>query len=158
MKQDEALRKQLVKMLKESEAHAGFDKAVKGMPAAKMGVRPEGLPHSGWELLEHIRMALRDILEFSESAEYKERKWPDEYWPSSPEPPNAAAWEKSVHTIHADINAFAKLLEDPERDLYAPFPWGDGQTLLREALLIIDHNAYHVGELVSIRQALGAWK
>jgi hypothetical protein len=158
MKHDDALRKQLVEMLKQSEAHAGFDKAVKAMPAAKMGVRPEGLPHSAWELLEHIRLALRDILEFSESAEYKERKWPDDYWPTSAEPPNAAAWEKSVHAVHADRNTFIRLLEDHERDLCAPFPWGDGQTLLREALLIIDHNAYHVGELVTVRQSLGAWK
>jgi hypothetical protein len=158
MKNDEALRHQLIKMLKASEAHAGFDKAVKDLPAAKMGVRPEKMPHSAWELLEHIRLAQQDILEFSESKEYKERKWPDEYWPSSPEPPSPHAWEKSVKAVHAGRDAFIKLLEDPKRDLYEPLPWGDGQTLLREALLIIDHNAYHVGEIVTVRQLLGVWK
>lgn len=157
MAQIDPLRQHLIKLLKESEAHVGFEGAVKGMPAGKMGIRPEGTAHSAWELLEHIRLAQRDILEFSESAEYKPRKWPEDYWPQSAKPSSAAAWEKSVKAVLTDRDAFIKLLQDPKRDLYQPFPWGDGQTLLREALLIADHNAYHVGEIVTVRQLLGAW-
>ena len=157
MQPSDPLRSHLIKLLRKSEAHAGFDKAVKGVPAAKMGARPEGLPHSAWEILEHIRLAQRDILEFSESPEYKERKWPDEYWPDSPEPAGAGQWDKSVRAILDDREAFIQLLNDPQRDLYQAFPWGDGQTLLREALLIADHNAYHVGELVLVRRLLGMW-
>ena len=158
MAQDEALRKQLIKLLKGSEAHAGLAKAMRIMPVAKMGVRPEGMPHSAWELLEHIRLAQRDILEFSKSAKYKPRKWPEDFWPKSAKPSSAEAWRKAVRSIQADQNGFIALLRDPNRDLYEPFPWGDGQTLLREALLIVDHNAYHVGELVQVRQLLGAWR
>ncbi len=157
MANDAGLREQLAAMLRKSEAHAGFDKAVKDFPAAQMGVRPDGSPHSAWELLEHIRMAQQDILEFSESADYKEKKWPDEYWPKSAGPSNEAEWKRSVQAVIADREAFIKLLSDPARDLYTPFPWGDGQTLLREALLIIDHNAYHVGEIVLLRRLLGIW-
>ena len=157
MANDERLRKQLAEMLRKSEAHAGFDKAVKDFPVAQMGVRPAGSPHSAWELLEHIRLAQRDILEFSASADYKERKWPEEYWPNSEAPANQAEWQRSVDGVKADREAFIKLLNDGGRDLYAPLPWGDGQTLLREALLIIDHNAYHVGEIVMLRRLLGVW-
>lgn len=158
MATDDALRAQLIKLLETSEAHAGFDKAVKGVPAARMGIRPEGAAHSLWEEVEHIRLAQRDILEFSLSAKYKPRKWPEDYWPSSPKPARAAQWAESVQKVVRDRKAFIKLLRDPKRDLYEPFPWGDGQTLLREALLIADHNAYHVGEIVLLRLLLGIWK
>jgi uncharacterized damage-inducible protein DinB len=157
MAHDDGLRKQLAAMLRKSEAHAGFEKAVKDFPEAQRGVRPSGSPHSAWELLEHIRIAQHDILEFSLSADYKEKKWPEEYWPKSPAPASDAEWKKSVTAVIADREAFIKLLEDPGRDLNAAFAWGDGQTLLREALLIIDHNAYHVGEIVMIRRLLGIW-
>lgn len=157
MPQADPLRQHLIKLLQKSEAHAGFERAVKGLAAAKMGIRPEGLPHSAWELLEHIRLAQRDILEFSQSDEYQARKWPDDYWPASPKPSSSAAWEKSVDAVLADRDSFIRLLKNPKRDLYEPFPWGDGQTLLREALLIADHNAYHVGEIVTVRQLLKAW-
>ena len=157
MPQDDAVRKHLITLLERSEAHAGFDKTVKGVPVDKMGVRPEGSQHSLWEQLEHIRVAQRDILEFSESADYQPRDWPDDYWPQSPKPAGAAEWEASVQSIIADREKFIQLLKDPERDLYEPFPWGDGQTLLREALLIADHNAYHLGEMVLTRRLLGIW-
>jgi hypothetical protein len=156
MAKEEKLRKQLIDLLQKSEAHAGFDKAVKGFPADKMGVRPEGSPHSAWELLEHLRMAQRDILEFSQSAEYVPRKWPEDYWPKSPAPSSDAEWNKAVRAVRKDRDAFIALLE--ERDLYKPFPWGDGQNLLREALLILDHNAYHIGEIIFLRRILGIWK
>ena len=157
MSQDDALRKQLIKLLQKSEARAGFDKAVKGIPAGKMGIRPQGSPHSAWELLEHVRLAQLDILEFSQSADYVPRNWPDDYWPKSPAPASAAEWTKAVRRVLKDRDAFIALLEDPKRDLYEPFPWGDGQTLLREALLIADHNAYHVGEIGLVRRILGIW-
>jgi hypothetical protein len=107
-------------------------------------------------LLEHLRLAQLDILEFSQSAKYVARKWPDDYWPKSPAPASAAEWNQSVNSVLKDRDAFIALLE--ERDLYKPLPWGDGQTLLREALLIADHNAYHVGEIVLLRRILGIWK
>jgi len=157
MAQDDALRKQLVAMLRKSEAHAGFDRAVENFPAAQRGTRPEGSPHSAWELLEHIRLAQRDILEFSESANYVETNWPDDYWPKSPDPATPGDWDRAVKAVVSDREMFIKLLNDPHRDLNAPFPWGKGQTLLREALLIIDHNAYHVGEIVLLRRVLGIW-
>jgi hypothetical protein len=154
----DALRKHLIELLRKSHAHAGFEAAVKGVPADKMGVRPHGLPYSAWELLEHLRLAQRDILEFSESDKYQSRTFPDDYWPKSPKPENATAWEKSVQSVLADRDEFIALLEDPKRDLYAPFPWGEGQTLLREALLIADHNAYHIGQMVLVRRMLGIWQ
>ena len=157
MSHDDALRKQLIAFLLKSEAHAGLETAVKDFPGGQRGVRPQGSPHSGWELLEHLRLAQRDILDFSRSADYKPRKWPDDYWPASPEPTSAAAWAESVRSILADRDGFIELLEDSQRDLYQPFPWGEGQTLLREALLLIDHNAYHVGEMVLVRRMLGSW-
>jgi hypothetical protein len=157
MSQDQAVRKHLIALLRESHAHAGFDNAVKDVPPDKIGVRPKGLPHSLWELLEHIRLAQRDIVEFSESAKYQPRKFPDDYWPGSSKPAGAPAWDKSIQSIRADRDAFIGLLEDSSRDLYEPFPWGEGQTLMREALLIADHNAYHVGEMVLVRRPLEIW-
>lgn len=155
------LRQQLKTLLDGGQAHATFDKSVKDMPAKLQGVVPEGLPYSAWQLLEHIRLAQKDILDFSrnDDGSYRELKWPDEYWPKSPEPPNAHAWQKSVDQIRADRKAFEKLLDSvDDTNLVKPFPWGNGQNLLRQALLIADHEAYHVGELVMVRRLLGAWK
>ena len=123
-----------------------------------MGIRPEGSPHSAWELLEHIRLALRDILEFSKSAKYKPRKWPDDYWPRNL--PSLRAPRRGRNPSKAILSGSRRVHQTAQRskrDLYEPFPWGDGQTLLREALLIADHNAYHVGEIVLLRRLLGAW-
>lgn len=157
MASDQPLREQLSKVLNGGEAHATFDQAVKDFPADKMGVRPPGQPHSAWELLEHIRIAQRDILDFSRAGEHDKLKWPDDYWPKSPAPANEAEWQKSVQAVHDDVKAFQDLLHDSSNDLYKAFPWGEGQTLLREALLIIDHAAYHIGELVLLRRSLGIW-
>jgi hypothetical protein len=158
--QQRAIVKQLVALIGGGQAHASFADAVKGFPAKMRGEVPAKLPYSGWQLLEHLRIAQRDILEFSTNFDgtYKHRKWPDEYWPKDKTPPNAKAWDASIAAIEADRKEFAKLLTAKNADLYTPFPWGTGQNLLREALLIADHDAYHIGELVVLRRLLGCWK
>lgn len=157
MADDSALRKQLVELLRGGQAHITFDEAVADFPIEAAGERPAGSPHSAWELLVHLRIAQHDILEFSRSADYRSPPWPKGYWPSSPAPKDQAEWDACVRTVRDDLSAFEAMLHDPEQDLFRPFPWGEGQTLLREALLIADHNAYHVGELVLVRRLLGAW-
>ncbi len=158
MANDKSLREHLVKLLDGGQAHATFDAAVKGLPAELRGKRPKGAEHSPWELLEHMRIAQRDILEFSTDSKYAAPNWPDDYWPESPKPPNDNAWAKSVRAFNADLEAMRKLVADESTDLYAPIQHGDGQTILREALLVADHNAYHIGQLVLVRRLLGAWK
>ena len=152
------LRDHVVRLLDWNEAHATFDDAVAGLPVALRGRRPGGLPYSPWELLEHIRRVQRDLLEFCGDGGYEERKWPDDFWPESPTPPTAEAWDESVAAVRADRDALQALAADPARDLLAPVPHGAGQTLLRELLLAADHAAYHVGELVAVRRLLGAWE
>ena len=157
MENDTELRDRLVELLRGGDAHAPFDGAVKDFPRERAGERPEGSPHSAWELLEHLRIAQHDILEFSKSAEWVSPQWPHGYWPASPKPQRASLWDDSVKAFHSDLEAFAALVLDPARDLYTPFPWGDGQNLLREALVLADHNSYHIGQLVLVRQQLGVW-
>ena len=157
MSHDEVLRQQLAKVIDWNEAHADFRAAVDGFPAELRGRVPEGFPYSAWQLLEHIRLALWDILEFSRDARHKSPKWPEGYWPKTAAPPSADAWDKSVKAIEEHVEAMRKLVTDPARDLFAPLPHGTGQTLLREALLVADHNAYHLGQLVLVRRALDAW-
>ncbi len=158
MKNDEALRKHLLELLDGAQAHAPFDKVVSGIPAKLRGEIPKGLPHSAWLLLQHMRLAQWDILEFSRNPKYKEMKWPDDYWPKNPAPPNESAWDKSVKSFHDDLAAMKKLVNDPNTDLLAKIPWGDGQTILREAMLVADHNSHHLGQLIDARRLLGAWK
>jgi hypothetical protein len=153
-----ALRKQLVENLNSSNAHADFAQGVKDFTAEQRGKRAKGAPHSPWEVLEHMRIAQWDILEFSRDAKHQSPKWPEGYWPSKPEPPDEKAWDRSVQQFCQDNAAFCALIEDGGNDLFAPIPHGDGQTLLREALLAADHNAYHLGQLVLLRRMLGAWK
>jgi hypothetical protein len=135
-----------------------FDDAIKGMPANLRGVRPDGLPYSPWEQLEHIRLAQWDILEFSRNAKHESPEWPKGYWPESAEPSSVAEWENAVRQVRSDLHELIALVKNPKTDLYAKIPWGNGQTILREALLVADHNAYHVGELVTLRRVLKAWK
>ena len=155
---DGALREHLIYLLGGGGAHAGFDAAVKGLPVDLRGKVPEGLPYSPWQLLEHIRLAQWDIVEFSRSREHQSPEWPRGYWPESAAPPGSAAWRKSIEGFRADLQNMQELVMDPATDLYARIPWGDGQTILREALLVADHNAYHLGELIVVRRLLGAWK
>ena len=158
MADDRSLREHLLYLLAGGGAHLDFDSVVANLPAAKRGVRPEGLPHSPWELLEHLRIAQWDILEFSRNPQHVSPAWPAGYWPPDPAPPNKTAWDKSVKAFRADLAALGLLVKDPHTDLHARIPHGSGQTILREVLLTADHNAYHLGQLVLVRRLLGAWK
>ena len=158
MADEKALRQHLVKLLKGGEAHAVFEDGIKDFPAALRGKTPQGAEHSAWQLLEHLRIAQWDILDFSTNPKYKEREWPGEYWPETQAPPDAKAWDKSVSAYHKDLKAMCALVEDEKTDLFAPIPHGSGQTILREAMLVADHNAYHLGQIVLLRRLLGGWK
>lgn len=155
---DAALRKELIAALNGGNAHARFEDVVADFPA-HLQAEKAGLPYSAWQLLEHIRLAQNDILRFSanQDGSYKELKFPDDYWPKAAAPPNARAWEKSVASVLSDRAAIAQLIGDVRQNLSAVFPWGEGQNLLREAILVIDHNSYHTGELLALRRLLGIW-
>ena len=155
---DKATRELLGKALAWHDAHATFDAAVSDVPAEARGRRPEYLPYSAWQLVEHLRITQRDILDFCVNPDYQEMTWPDDYWPSSAEPPSAAAWDESVRAYKEDRQALQRLAADTGVDLEARIPHGDGQTYLRELVLVVDHTAYHVGQLVLVRRLLGLWK
>jgi hypothetical protein len=155
---NQEVRKQLLQLLKGGNAHQPFEEAVKDLPASLRGVKPEKLPYSIWQLVEHIRIAQWDILEFSRDPDHESPDWPEGYWPKELAPADDAAWEQSLAQIQEDQEAFVALLNAPNADLYAPFPHGDGQNLLREALLIGAHNSYHTGEIILVRRLLDAWK
>ena len=158
MDQEKKLREQLAKMIDWHEAHADLAAAAGDFPAELRGRVPDGLPHSAWQLLEHIRLALWDIVEFCRDTRHNSPAWPEGYWPKSPAPPDDKAWQKSIDAIEENLETMRKMILDPKHDLMAPLPGGSGQTLLREVLLAADHNSYHVGQLVLVRKALGAWK
>ena len=159
-KGEEALKKELAKQLRGGNAHAKFEDVTAKLPAELRGKKVKDLPYSIWQLLEHLRIAQRDMLDFcrNQDGSYKEMKWPDDYWPKSPEPSSDKAWIDSIKQFLSDREEFIKLIEADDADLYTPFKWGDGQTLLHEAMLIVDHNGYHLGEIVALRRLLGAWK
>jgi DinB family protein len=155
---DHALRQHLLDLLHGGNAHATFDDAVKDFPPALRGKKPAELPHSPWMVLEHLRIAQHDILEFSRNPDHVSPPWPAGCWPTSEEPPNAEAWNKSIRQFRADLKSMEELVANPKTDLFAKIPWGDRQTILREALLLADHNSYHLGQFVDLRRVLGAWK
>ena len=155
---ERVLRRHLLELLAGGSAHAKFEDAVKDLPAGLRGAKPEKFPHSPWMLLEHLRFAQWDILEFSRNAKHVSPKWPEGYWPKTEGPPNQTAWNKGVKDFRRDLKSMQELVANPKVDLFAPVPWGDGQTILREALLLADHNAYHVAQLVDVRRLLGSWK
>lgn len=154
MKNNDPLRQHLVNLLTKAEAHLDLGSELKDFPRGLCGRKPPGAPHTPWQLLEHIRIAQWDILEFSRNAKHKSPKWPEGYWPGTEAPPDDKAWDKSVKQVLADLKAMGDLVSDPKSDLSAKIPHGDGQTLLREALLVADHNAYHLGQLVMVRRIL----
>lgn len=153
-----ALREHVLYLLKGGGAHVNFDTATAGIPAALRGRRPKGAAHSPWQILEHMRLAQWDILEFSRDAKHVSPPWPDGFWPVNPAPPRAGAWQASIKAFRRDLKAMERLVANPRSNLFARIAHGDGQTLLREALLIADHNAYHLGELLLVRRLLGVWK
>lgn len=157
MAADSELRKQLIELLRGGHAHATFDQTVNGFPLDLIATRPAGLPHSAWEVLEHLRITQNDILLFSTCADYVSPQWPEGYWPAAKGPERVEQWDDSVRQFRADLAAMGKLVLEESRNLHAPFPWGDGQTLLREALLVAAHTSYHLGQLLLVRRALGAW-
>jgi len=157
MQNEKSLREHLVKLLTAGDAHATFEDAIKDLPENLRGKTPKGAEHSPWQLLEHLRLAQWDILSFSRDAKHVSPKFPEGYWPLGPEPPEKDSWDKSVAGFRADLKAMCDLVSDEATDLFARIPHGDGQTILREALLTADHNAYHVGQLITVRRLLGAW-
>ena len=158
MTNDASLRDLLGKMLEWQDAHASFDTAVADLPADLRGKQPVGLPYSCWQLVEHLRLAQHDILDFCVNPNYKKMNWPDDYWPASPAPPSPDAWDASIEAFRRDRRALQQIAADSKVDLTARIPHGTGQTFLREIVLAADHAAYHVGQLVAVRRLLGAWK
>jgi hypothetical protein len=154
---EDPLRQQLARFIDFGEAHVTSEAALAPLDPSLQGKRVDGLPHSPWELLEHIRITQHDILEFCVNPRYEEMKWPDDYWPKTPAPPAGNSWEKSVESFEKDRDALRELATTSNIDLFAKIPHGDGQTYLRELLLAQDHLSYHTGQLVLVRQALGAW-
>lgn len=149
-----SLRSHLIDLLTKAEAHVDAASELKGFPAKLRGRKPEGAPHTPWQLLEHMRIAQWDILRFSIDGSHVSPKFPEGYWPEADAPPSDKAWEKSVQQFLADLDAMCELVRDPKRDLFARIPHGSGQTILREALLVADHNAYHIAQVVLLRRML----
>lgn len=155
---DAALRGQLISLLKDRQAHAALSDAVADFPLNRISERPAGSPYSAWQLLEHIRITLHDLLEFATNSEYAELEWPGGYWPRDAAPDRDESWSATVKAIQADMNSFEALIHSPDSNLYAAIPWGkNGETLLREVLLAADHTSYHLGELILLRRVLGIW-
>ena len=155
---NDPVREQVVRLLQGGQAHLTLDAVLKNFPQSLRGRKPAGVPHSAWQLLEHMRIAQWDILEFSRNAKHVSPEWPEGYWPASERPPTDAAWKKSIAAIKRDRRAMERLVENPRTDLFSKIPHGTGQNILREALLIADHNAYHIGQLLLVRRLLGAWQ
>jgi hypothetical protein len=154
---EKAWREHLRKALGWGDAHVAWKKAVADFPLKSRGSKPPGIPHSGWDLLEHTRIAQWDMLEFCRNSKHVSPDFPAGYWPKDSTPPDASAWEKSVKSFEQDLHSMEKLVADPNTDLLAPIPGGSGQTILREALLVADHNSYHLGQFVLLRKLLGNW-
>jgi uncharacterized damage-inducible protein DinB len=158
MRSDQSLREHVLYLLRGGGAHLDFDAAVADLPPEARGAKVPGSPHTPWRLLEHMRIAQWDILEFCRKPKHVSPDFPDGYWPATDAPPAEGDWDASVASFRRDLEAVCRLVADPQQDLFVPFPHGEGQTSLREALLVADHNAYHLGQMVLLRRALGVWK
>jgi hypothetical protein len=156
--EDRALRDHLLELLRGGSAHADLSTVLDDFPPELTGAKPKNVPYSPWQLLEHIRFTVTDLLLFSTDPKYVAPQWPDDYWPAKEAAPQRREWESSVSALKADLAAFEGIVQDSKSNLYAKIPWGEGQTLLREVLLASDHTSYHLGELVLMRRELGAWK
>ena len=153
----DVLRQHLLELLEGGHAHPDFEAAIAGLPEELRGGKPPGLPHTPWRLLEHMRIAQWDILRFSVDPGHVSPEFPAGYWPDGDAPPDPGAWDRSAEAFRSDLRAMKDLVADPRTDLFAPIPHGQGQTILREALLVADHNAYHIGQMIAVRRLLGAW-
>lgn len=154
---DQAVREHVLYLLKDGGAHLGFEQAIVGLPEELRGEKINGVPHTPWRLLEHMRICQWDILEFSRNSNHVSPEFPDGYWPEGDAPPESSSWDESAQAFRDDLQAMIDLVSNSDTDLYAPIPHGDGQTILREALLVADHNAYHLGQIVFLRRCLGVW-
>jgi hypothetical protein len=151
---DHETRELIKKMLTEPNAHLTFQDIISGFTEAMRGIRPEGFSHTAWQLLEHLRLSQLDILDFSRNPNYQEMNWPDDYWPDQDAPADSRDWGKSVQQFESDLAEFVELIDDESNDLLRPFPHGQGQNLLREAMLLSKHNSYHLGQLMTLRKLL----
>ncbi len=151
------LRRHLLELLDGGHAHPDFESAIADLPAELRGKKPPGLPHTPWRLLEHMRIAQWDILQFSIDPDHVSPDFPAGYWPDGDAPPNPSAWDRSLAAFRADFRRMKDLVADQKTDLFTPIPHGQGQTILREALLVADHNSYHIGKMIAVRRLLGAW-
>ena len=158
MEKDKSLREHLLYLLAGGGAHVNFDKTIKDFPVKLRGKKSHDFPYTAWQLLEHLRIAQWDILDFCRNPNYVHPEWPADYWPPEESPPDEKAWDKSVESFRKDLKEIQDLVGDPATDLFARIPHGKGQTILREALLVADHNAYHLGQLVLLRKMNGAWQ
>ncbi len=152
---DKTLREHLARLLKGEGAHQDLGTALSQYPNAIAGSKVPGVSHTPWRLLEHMRIAQWDILEFSRNPDHVSPSFPDGYWPETDVPPDGSAWERTVESFLADLEAMRGLVMNPATDLFARIPWGDGQTVLREALVLADHNSYHLGQMILIGKAVG---
>lgn len=157
MSNQQPLRQHLVKLLQGGQSYTPLQDQITGIPFEDAGKNIDGLPYNIYRVMEHIRLSQYDLLNFSRNPDYKYIKWPDDYWPDSDAPASPEAWEQTVQTILDDRQAMIDLVQDESRDLLEPFPWGEGQTLLREAMLVAEHNAYHAGQILVMRRLLGIW-
>ena len=157
MNDQSRIRELLLEQLSGRNAHVDFQKAVEGLPMSELGKKPEQFPHTIWELVEHIRIAQHDIVAFSKDPEYESPEWPEGYWPDSEKPDSIEAWEESLDTVKKDHRAMKDLIKDENNDLLTPLEHGDGQTLFREAMLVVDHNSYHIGQIVQMRRVMDTW-
>ena len=157
MDREASLRRHLIDLLEGGHAHVQFEAVIEAFPEAGRGQKVANLPHSAWMLVEHMRLAQWDILEFSRTPKHQSPPWPEGYWPPTADPPTPAEWNRAIRQFRADRKAMEDLVKDPKTDLLAIIPWGDGQTILREALLVADHNAYHLAQIVDLARLVGAW-
>ena len=158
MKAIDPLREHLLKLLQWEDAHTNFESVIKDFPVELAGKQIPEMPYTAWQLLEHLRIAQRDIVEFCRNPKHVSPKWPQSYWPHEKSPPDADAWHKSANAFQSDLKSMQKLVKDSSTDLFARIAHGEGQTILREVLLVADHNAYHIGQLLLVRRLLGAWR
>ena len=154
---ERALRDQLARLLRGGMAHMTFDEAVADFPLDRINERPPNVPYTPWHILEHLRITQWDILDFMRNPDYKELSWPAQYWPAPDAVTDADGWARTIAEFNADFAAICAIAADPQTDLYARIPWGDGQIILREILLVADHNAHHIGEFAILRQVMGTW-